>query len=135
MWRLTGSLHRSTQVASFTGQLAAFGFIMWGVFIIFEGNFFNGLWIMLIGWFLQNAAAASYAQSNMQQSLRDVTVAQVMTRDCPKVATSTPLAQLVEGQILTGGQRTFLVADNGHVQGLLTLIHEPKIHECGQGVG
>jgi len=121
IWRWTGSLHRATEIASFSGQLVAFGFIGFGIFSMIGGNFFNGLWLIFIGWFLQNAAAASYAQSNVQQSLRDITVEQVMSRDCSLVSGQLPLNQLVEEQILGKGQRCFMVTENGHLRGLLTL--------------
>jgi len=86
IWHFTGNFYRATQVAVFTGQLAAFGFISLGILIILTGYWLNGLWLVFIGWFLQNAAAASYAQTSLQESLRDVTVAQAMTRDCPLVS-------------------------------------------------
>jgi Zn-dependent protease len=127
IWWWTGNLHRSTQVATFTGQLVAFGFIAWGVWTMLGGNFFNGLWLVFIGWFLQNAAAASYAQSNLQQSLRGVQVAQVMTRDCPLVSGQLLLERLVEEQILAGGRRCFFVADNGQLSGMLTLSDVTKV--------
>jgi Zn-dependent protease/CBS domain-containing protein len=121
IWKLTGSLRRATAIATGAGQVVAFGFVGWGVFTILGGSFFNGLWLVFIGWFLQNAAAASYAQSNLQESLRGVTVAQVMTRECPRVSAQLTLEQLVEEQVLTGGRRCFVVADNGRLQGILTL--------------
>jgi Zn-dependent protease len=121
VWAVTGSYLRATRVASFTGQLAAFGFIGVGVFTIFGGNFFNGIWLAFIGWFLQNAAAASYAQANMQQSLSGVTALEAMTRDCVRVPSDLSLQELVERQILVGGQRCFFVADNGALEGMLTL--------------
>ncbi|MBM3135262.1 MAG: CBS domain-containing protein [Chloroflexi bacterium] len=127
IWRITGSFHRATQVATFTGQLAAFGFMGVGVFMMLGGNFFNGLWLIFIGWFLQNAAASSYAQVNLQQSLRGVTVTQVMSRDCPLVSSRLPLQQLVEEKILTGGRRCFFVAENGQLRGMLTLSDVAKV--------
>ena len=121
VWGLTKDFRRATQFASFSGQLVAFVFIGLGVLTIIGGNFFNGLWLAFIGWFLQNAAATSYAQVNMQHMLRDVTVAQVMSPECPQVNGNTPLAQLVEERILTGGQRCFFVTDDGHLLGMITL--------------
>ncbi len=122
VWRLTNSFHRATQTAAFTGQLVAFGFIGFGVLTILRGNFFNGAWLAFIGWFLQNAAATSYGQANLQQSLRGVTVAQVMTRDCAQVPGQIPLSQLIEERVLTGGQRCFLVTESdGRLRGILTL--------------
>lgn len=127
IWKFTGSFQQATRAATFTGQLAAFGFIGVGVFTILRGNFFNGLWLVFIGWFLQNAAAASFAQSNLQQSLRGVRVGQVMSRDCPLVPDSRPLSQLVEQEILSGGRRCFFVADNGRLRGMLTLTDVARV--------
>jgi Zn-dependent protease len=121
VWRFSGSFHRATRVASSTGQLVALGFIGVGVYTIFNGAVFNGLWLAFIGWFLQNAAANSLAASNMQQSLRGVTVGQVMSRECARVPSLLPLSQLVEERVLDGAQRCFFVADNGQLKGLLTL--------------
>lgn len=121
VWRMTGNIQRATQVAASTGQLVALGFIGWGVFTIFTGNFMNGLWLAFIGWFLQNAAATSLAQSSMPQALREATVSQAMSRECSSVSSLTPLSQLVEERILNGGQRCFYVTDDGHLRGLLTL--------------
>jgi Zn-dependent protease len=121
LWRFTGSFHRATRVAASAGQLVALGFIGLGVFSIFGGALYNGVWLAFIGWFLQNAAASSQASSNMQESLRGITVGQVMSRNCSKVPSLLPLSQLVEEQVLNGAQRCFFVSDNGHLRGLLTL--------------
>ena len=121
VWHLTGNLQRATQIAAGSGQVVALGFIGLGVFTIFGGNFMNGLWLAFIGWFLQNAAASSLAQSGMQRALEGVAVRQAMSRDCARVPSLVPLSQLVEEQVLNGGQRCFFVADNGRLNGLLTL--------------
>ncbi|MGQ9600484.1 MAG: site-2 protease family protein [Anaerolineae bacterium] len=127
VWHFTGSFQKATRVATFTGQITAFGFIGVGLLIMLSGNFFNGLWLAFIGWFLQNAAAASYAQANLQQSLRDVTVAQVMSCDCPLVPSQMSVEQLVEEQILTGGRRCFFVADGEQPRGVLALSDVTRI--------
>jgi Zn-dependent protease len=121
IWWLTKDISRATQIASFSGQLVAFGFISYGIFSLLNGNILNGLWLAFIGWFLQNAAASSYAQTHFQQALQGITVRQVMTDDCARVAGLTPVSQLVDEQILKGGQRCFLVSENGDPRGLLTL--------------
>jgi len=131
VWKFTGSFPRATRVASVTGQVVAFGFIGLGIFTIFNGNLMNGLWLAFIGWFLQNAAASTYSQTTMPNLLRDIKVNQVMARDCTRVPSLTPISQLVEERILNGGERCFFIADNGKLQGMLTLrdiaqIPQPK---------
>ncbi len=127
VWKLTGNFYRATQVASFSGQLVAFGFIGFGALTMLTGNLFNGLWLVFIGWFLQNAAATAYAQTNIQELLRDVTVAQAMTQECALVPDNISLQRLVEDYVLTGGRRCFFIADQDRLRGLLSLSDVAKI--------
>ena len=122
VWKLTGSYQRATQLASASGQLVAFGFIGWGVYTVFTGEFLNGLWLAFIGWFLQNAAASAGQQVSLQEQLRGITVAQAMSRDAAYIPALTPLSQLVQERVLGRGQHTFFVTDfAGQAVGLLTL--------------
>jgi Zn-dependent protease/CBS domain-containing protein len=125
VWRVTGSLRRASRAASAVGQAVAFGFIGWGIMTALAGNVIGGMWIALIGWFLQNAAAASYAETNLRELLRDVTVAQVMTPDCRRVERDVSLDRIVREEVLGAGRRCFVVTDAGRMVGLLTL-HEIK---------
>ena len=125
VWRFTGSLRRASRAASAVGQAVAFGFIGWGILTALDGNVIGGIWIALIGWFLQNAAASSYAETNLRELLRDVTVAQVMTRDCRRVERDVSLDRIVREDVLGAGRRCFVVTDAGRMVGLLTL-HEIK---------
>ncbi len=121
VWKLSDNFQRANQVAAVSGQLVAFGFIGVGVFLILRGQFFNGLWLAFIGWFLQNAAASAYAQTHLQSALQGLRVESVMNPQCNRVSGLLPLSQLVEEYILTSGQRCFIVADNGMTSGVITL--------------
>ena len=121
IWRITGSNQKATRVASRSGQVVAFGFIAFGIFNMINGNLFNGLWLAFIGWFLQNAAASAYQHNALQQSLEGVTVSQVMKRDFGQVTPLTPVKQMVDEGVLAGGNRNFLVYEEGLVRGLITL--------------
>ncbi|MBN2085472.1 MAG: site-2 protease family protein [Anaerolineales bacterium] len=127
VWKISGDFHRATQVASASGQLIAFGFIGLGFLTMLTGGFFNGLWLAAIGWFLQNAAAASSAQANLQHLLRGVTVGQVMNRECLFIPGRTSLRQLVDEQVLSGGRRCFFVGEDRRMLGLLTLADVARI--------
>ena len=123
VWRATNNPRRATEVAATAGQVVAFGFIAVGIFIIFQGNLFNGLWLAFIGWFLQNAAASSLAQSTVQEALRGVKVSQVMDTSVVSVASFHSLERVVEENVLIGGESVFLVTDSigSSIRGLLTL--------------
>ncbi len=128
VWRFSGNGQRATQLAAFSGQLIAFGFMGVGFFIALTGNFFNGLWLAFIGWFLQNAAASSIVQVNLQQSLQGVTVRQVMASRPRLIPSTLSLNQLVEENILSGaGERTFLVGEADQPRGMLTVHDLTKV--------
>ena len=121
VWHFSGNYHRATQLASFTGQIVAFGFIGFGVVQLFTGSFVNGLWMIFIGWFLQTAAAGASSQAKLQRSLQGATVAQAMEPNCSEVAALTPLSVLVDQRVLSTGQHCFYVTDSGNILGMLTL--------------
>lgn len=125
VWRWTGSLRRASEAASFTGQLVAFGFIGLGILTVFGGNVIGGMWLAFIGWFLQNAAAASHGEATMREMLRGVTVGQAMTRDCRRVEPASSLDRVVHEEVLGAGRRCLVVTEDGRLVGLLTL-HEIK---------
>jgi len=123
VWRWTGSFQRATHVATSSGQVVAFGFMAYGLFNMLQGRIFDGIWLVFIGWFLQNAAASVYAHASLEQALRGIVVSQVMTRELPGVPAVMRLEPLVQEQILGGGQRVFVVIDEatGLFRGMLTL--------------
>ncbi|MCS6908904.1 MAG: site-2 protease family protein [Anaerolineales bacterium] len=121
VWKVSGSFHRANQVAAISGQLVAFGFIGFGVFTLLRGQFFNGLWLVFIGWFLQNAAATAYAQTHLHSALQGLRVADVMNPQCNRIPGLLPLSQLVEDYVLTSGQRCFIVVENEKTSGVITL--------------
>jgi Zn-dependent protease len=130
IWRWTGSFYRATRTASVAGRLVALALMGFGVITVLGGDVLGGMWIVFIGWFLDSAAAATQAQANLREVLRDVTVAQAMTRDCPRVPRDRTLEQLVQEEVLGAGRRCFFVTDDGRLSGLVTLHHIKSVpHE------
>jgi Zn-dependent protease len=68
-WLKTGDIKKSTRLASRIGKGFAFFLIILGFMQIFVGNFTGGLWFILIGVFLQQAAEGSYRQLIMKMAL------------------------------------------------------------------
>mgnify|MGYP001188996819 CR=1 FL=1 len=125
IWWATGDSSRATRGASTVGQLIAFGFILFGLVSFFRGAGLGGLWIAFIGWFLLNAARATYAQVAITEGLRGVTVGDLMSRDCPAADINTNLQTLLEEHLLKTGRRCYMVTEKGVPVGLIT-PHEIK---------
>jgi CBS domain-containing protein len=121
LWWRNRNLHRATRIASNIGRGVGYLFIFGGIFFIFQGLWLNGLWLALIGWFLENAAVGSYRQIALLDMLQGHTAREVMTRDCPAIPPELTIEALVNQHVLTTGRRCFPVTTDSHVMGLVTL--------------
>jgi Zn-dependent protease len=72
IWAITKNADRSTRIAARAGQVVAVLFILDGIWRYFSGAGFGGLWIAFIGWFLMDAARASYNHAKLAATLRGI---------------------------------------------------------------
>jgi Zn-dependent protease len=121
LWAATRNLKRATLIATSVGRLVAYGFIFFGVWQFFRGNWADGLWIAFIGWFVENAAAASYRRVALREILAGHTVRELMTNDCVLVPRHYTLDTLVDEVILPTGRRCFPVSEDNQLYGLVTV--------------
>lgn len=122
IWGFNHNYQSATRIAGMVGQLVAYLLIFWGLYeSFFLNNFFGGLWIAFIGWFLLNAAQQSVSGTAVRDMLRGVTVSQVMQPAPPVSAPQMTLAQLLTQYVLPHNLRAIPVADAGRLVGIVTL--------------
>lgn len=121
IWKVTGNFKKSTRIASFVGQAGGYLFILLGIVAFFTGNFFNGLWVAFIGWFLLSAAQTANSQVELQSTFRGVSVAQVMNTRPLTVPANISLQKLVEEYFLPLGLRSAPVTWGDYLAGLISL--------------
>jgi Zn-dependent protease/CBS domain-containing protein len=121
LWWRNEDLQQATKIASNVGRGIGYLFIFGGVFFIFQGLWLNGLWLALIGWFLENTALGSYQQVALLGMLQGHTAQEVMTRDCPAINPDLTVDALVNEHVLTSGRRCFPVTTDSRILGLVTL--------------
>lgn len=126
LWKWTGNVTRATRVAAFTGQLTALAFIGWGVFTMFD-NFFNGLWLVFIGWFLNSAAVQSYQQVVVEDMLEGVPVTRLMRSDTPAASPQIPVSQLVDDYLMGTDEHAFPIVEGDRLVGLVCLEDVRKV--------
>ena len=127
LWGVMGSISRATRIASLVGQGLALLFIGYGFVQILEGDFFGGLWIGFIGWFLNSAADATRRQVRIQEGFRGVRVDQLMQPNPPAVSPGLPVRVLVDEYILRHGVRALPVALDGRIVGLVSLTDVKRL--------
>jgi len=123
LWWRSGNVRSATRTASTIGRAVGFLFIFGGIALIFlnRSYWLNGIWLALIGWFLDNAAVGSYRQVALQDMLQGHTVSEVMNRDCQVISPSITVEQTVNDYILKLGSRCLPVVEDGRALGIVTL--------------
>lgn len=128
LWGMTGNLQRATRWASGAGQAFAWILIAGGVAMmlgfrvpVFGTGFVGGLWISLIGWFLNNAALVSYRQLLIRESLEHVPVSSVMQTGFSSAPPDLPVDMFVEEYFLHSDQRGFPIIAGDRLIGMVCL--------------
>lgn len=121
VWQRTGSMEQADRRAAQSGQIVGFAFFTIAVFLILQGQFLTGLWLLAIGWFIQNNSGMVGAQSGVNTLLRGVTTRQAMDDHVQMVASRQMIRQVVEERVLGMGERFFVVTDDGVPRGILSL--------------
>src|SRR5690606_38961569 len=127
VWKFTGDVTKATRWASTGGKWLGYILVALGILQAFAGAIVGGLWLVFIGWFLRNAAIASYQQHMLQIVLRGVKARDTMTRDPETVGPGLSLEELVNEHFLRRRFHSYPVAENGHPVGLITLAQVKEV--------
>jgi Zn-dependent protease/predicted transcriptional regulator len=121
IWRATGSFARATRIASMSGQAVGWLLVALGVVSLLAGNLAGGIWFAFIGWFLVQAARASYQELQLRHMLRGVEAEDVMARDLLRIPPELSLQDAVDDYFMRYDYGAFPVEEQGRTIGLLTL--------------
>ncbi len=134
VWGRTKNQFKATRVVAMVGRSFGWGLVGLGVFLIASGNLFDGLWLMLLGWFLTSSARLNSTQGVASHSLEGVKVGQVMWRGDRFLRPETLLT--LAAQTFSGVERgrVLPVVDQGYLLGTLSLeqLRKTKPVERGQ---
>src|SRR6202790_4327407 len=121
VWGTTKDFSRATRVASASGQLVAYGMIMFGAWLgVMKGQWQSGLWLACIGFYLQTAARDSVAQLAIRQTLSGLRASDVMNNDVPTINRNTSLEEY-SSEVLRTGRRFHLVVTDDRLVGMMNV--------------
>ena len=120
VWGAGGSLVTATRVAAMGGRVVGVLMIGLGVWQFSEGAY-EGLWAVLLGWFVIAAATAGERQTLARDRLGAATAGQLMTPNPLGLDPDLSLAAAVDGYFLRYPYRVYPVRDVLTPLGLLTL--------------
>ena len=134
LWAVTNNLRLATRWATWVGQAIAWLLIVGGIAMafgyelpFFGGGLVSGLWLVFIGWFMNNAATQSYQQVVMEDMLHGVPVARLMRSNTPTVPPNLAVSGLVDDYLMKSDDRAFPVVDSGQLVGLICLKDVRKV--------
>jgi Zn-dependent protease/CBS domain-containing protein len=128
LWRRNGNIVRSTVMASNIGRVFAYILVFFGMFTMIFVDLVSGVWFLLIGWFISSSATSSLRQTTIQEDLRGVSVADLMTRTVESVTPEMDLGSLSEEFIRTD-HTGFPVVSGGELVGCVTLRGLKKVRK------
>ncbi len=121
LWWIKGDIRWATRLASRISLVFAMTIVFIGFFNFVGGNLIGGLWWILIGAFLYNAANASYQQLLMESSFRGKTVRDFMNPDPVTVSSNTTLQAFVENYLYHYHYKMFPVVEESRILGSITI--------------
>jgi Zn-dependent protease len=122
LWTRTNNRMAATVAAARAGRFFAVVLIGVGVLDFFFVNPVNGLWLMLIGWFLDTAARGEAHGEQARHALEGVLVGDVMSKN-PVIVPSWITVELLVDQYVMGHEFTSFPTHSidGRIDGLVTM--------------
>ena len=122
IWRFNGDMIRSTKVASNVGRIFAYLMMFGGILLsfLYPGYFFDGIWLVLIGWFISSSAQSEYRQVQIMRDVADLKARDLMTKTVDRVSEDITLTNL-SSQLLQYKHNGFPVMRGDELIGCVTM--------------
>jgi Zn-dependent protease/CBS domain-containing protein len=120
LWAIFKDVAKATRIASAFGRAFALLMMALGLLYFFNGYFINGLWLIFIGLFLQEAATSGYRQLMLKKILSGIPVRAIMTREVIAVPPDLTINRLLDDYFFRFRFAAFPVVEEDKLLGLVT---------------
>jgi len=122
LWGLKKDFAYATRVSSMMGSAFGFALIFLGIFsFFFSKNFFSGIWLIIIGWFLHRAASSVQTQYYIGKELEGEKVSKFMTKAPISAPPNISIKEFVENYVYTSHHHLYPVTQEGKFLGYVSL--------------
>jgi Zn-dependent protease/predicted transcriptional regulator len=121
IWKHSNNLVAATRTATRVSEGLSLLMMLGGFVAIVFGDFIDGIWIVVLGWFIKSGAETGLRQTLVGEALSGVSVADIMTRDVLTVPPEITVQQLVSDYFLVHRHGGYPVVKDGEVLGVVTL--------------
>jgi len=121
LWRRRRDLLKSTMTAAKVGVGLAYLMMFGGFVVMFFGGFFNGVWTIMMGWFLKSGAESSMSQTIIGEAFSKMRVGEVMSKNVITVDPDLTIEELVKNNFLVYRYAAYPVPEDGEIWGMVTM--------------
>jgi Zn-dependent protease/CBS domain-containing protein len=123
LWARADNMIKATRWATMGSTAISFGLMALGILITLtvKGAVISGVWLIVIGWFLRNAAESSYQQLALRNALEGIKVQQMVNRTFHGAPPDIPLTQLVNEYMVFHSQRAVPIIAGEELLGLVSM--------------
>ena len=121
LWGWKKDFAWATRIATRFGMAFGFGLIFLGVFTLITGNLLSGIWLAILGWFLQRTALVSHNQTHISKELRHETVAKFMTKEPISVNPNISIETFIEEYVYVSHHHLYPVTVDNKLLGYISL--------------
>ena len=117
LWHRRGNILWATETAARSGTVFAYGLMFLGVLVLFQGLLINGLWYIMIGFFVLGAARGAYQSQIMDNAFTGKTVGDLMIQNPVVVSPELTLSEFVNTFVMSQRVSFVPVVDEGVLLG------------------
>jgi CBS domain-containing protein len=121
VWKRSGSLVGATRTAARLSEAFSLLMMLGGFVSIIFGDFVDGIWIVVLGWFIKAGAETSLRQTVAGESLSGVVVRDIMSHQLVTVPPDLTVQQVISDYFLIHPHDSYPVVKDGEIYGIITL--------------
>jgi hypothetical protein len=129
LWWLSGDQLTATRRAAQSGRAFSWLLIAFGLVNLLWGRAVEGIWFMVIGWFLGNAAQMGYQQLLLRRALHGLVVGDLMRTRFETIGANFPLAEFVDARLLRSAQGLWPVVEAERLVGAIAQADVAGVEE------
>ncbi|OAI40418.1 hypothetical protein AYO38_00955 [bacterium SCGC AG-212-C10] len=135
LWLITGNYYRATIIAAWMGR--GFGWIMicagflgaLGYDVFIADSLRSGIWIIVMGFFIENAARQGIVQNKLVAALSRYRASDLMIADPPTVDPAISVSALARGVLELNPRVCYFVEEHGKLMGIISSYQMRAIPE------
>ena len=114
---------QATRISVKAGIVMSYGFMGMGFLIMFSGSFVSGMWLLLIGWFLNSGAQSYLSEHELMRVLSSIPLSAIMNTRTITVGKHLTIDSLIENYFNVYSKDSFpVVSSDPNASRLLGMV-------------